>query len=102
VPVEECVRRWDEMLGSTGLVELHMLSGVGHDLMEVDGDGRDVVSPRYERTLVEWLSRRVLPPASGEPEPGTVGRRQHDELRALTGALSPLRGSDRAPCEPAG
>ena len=75
VPVEECVRRWDEQLGSTGLVELHVLSGVGHDLMEVDGDGKSVVSPRYERTLVEWLSRRVL---------------------------SPPRGSGRAPCEPAG
>lgn len=60
VPVDSCVRRWDDVLGSTGLVELHVFSDVGHDLMEVDGDGRDVISARYERTLVEWLTRHGL------------------------------------------
>lgn len=60
VPVDACVRRWDELLGPTGLVELHVLPGVGHELVEVDADGCDVISPRYDSTLVEFLSRRVL------------------------------------------
>jgi uncharacterized protein len=56
--VAESVRRWRVLTAVDESVEVHVLPGVGHDLTDVDFPAAP--NPQYERTLAEWVSRRLL------------------------------------------